>query len=219
MLCNVKYFMEVLMRVDPETTAGLLLRVGGPAAFLVLAAGMTAALLTVIVAVARHRDARARRAAAVGGALLLTYGGLLVAGPLLLGRRTLVPGQELAFCGFDCHLHLTATRVERRDGLEVTVRARSDARAVPEDPRYVTLSVIDRDGHRYAADSMTLDRPLQPGESYERTLRFAVPPTASALRLTGTWQGWLAYVIPGPDNIFVQRRTAIQLTPDSATAS
>lgn len=204
-----------MLRIDPETSLGLLLRLGGAAAFLVLVAAITGALLVAAIGLVRGNTTMTRRAGTAGLAALGVYGALLLAGPLLLGRRTLAPGQELAFCGFDCHLHLTATHVARDGGLDVTVRARSDAREVPEDPRYVTLSVVDATGARYPADSMTLDTPLGPGDAYERTLHFAVPVSATGLRLVGTWQGWPAYAIPGPDNIFVQRRSGIALTADT----
>jgi len=41
------------------------------------------------------------------------------------------------------------------------------------------------------------------------------PDLKSLDRLVGTWQGWPAYAIPGPDNIFVQRRSGIVLTADT----
>jgi len=204
-----------MMRIDPETSLGLLLRLGGAGAFLLLAAGITGSLLVIVLGLVSDKPRWTRRAALVGASLLAVYGGLLVAGPALLGRRTLMPGQELSFCGFDCHLHLTATHVARNGGLQVTVRARSDARAAPEDPRNVTLSVVDASGARYTADSMTLDTPLGPGDSYERTLHFDIPASSTGLRLVGTWHGWPAYAIPGPDNIYVQRRSGIALTIDS----
>lgn len=207
-----------MMDVDPETSLGLLLRLGGTGAFLLLAAGIIGSLLVAAFGAVRGSRRMMRRGGMLGLSLMAIYAGLLLAGPLLLGRRTLLPGQELAFCGFDCHLHLSATRVARDGGLEVTVRARSDAREVPEDPRYVTLSVIDAQGTRYSADSMTLDTPLLPGDTYERTVRFAVPPGATGLKLVGTWQGWPAYLIPGPDNIYVQRRSGIALDADSAAS-
>ena len=106
-----------MLRIDPETSLGLLLRLGGAGAFLLLAAAITGSLLVIgyglVRGNARWRVAprsRARRSRASTEALLL-------AGPVLLGRRTLRPGQELAFCGFDCHLHLTATHVARNGGL------------------------------------------------------------------------------------------------------
>jgi hypothetical protein len=204
-----------VLRIDPDTTLGLLLRLGGLASFLTLAASITGALLVAAFGLVRGDAKLARRSGMIGLALLGVYGALLLAGPLLLGHRTLAPGQELAFCGVDCHLHLTATHVVRNGGVDVTMRARSDAREAPEDPRYVTLSVVDANGTRYPADSMTLNTPLGPGDSYERTLHFAVPASATGLRLVGTWQGWPAYAIPGPDNIFVQRRSGIVLTSDS----
>lgn len=207
------------MRVDPDTTLGLLLRLGGAAAFLVLAAAIAGAALVATLGFLRGNAPLARRAGIAGLVLLATYGALLAAGPPLLGHRVLLRGQELAFCGFDCHLHLAATHVVARDGrLEVTIRARSDAREAPEDPRAVTLSVVDAEGARYFADSMTLDAPLGPGDSYERVVRFPVPAAATGLRLVGTWQGWPAYVIPGPDNIFVQRRGGIVLTIDTVSS-
>jgi hypothetical protein len=208
-----------MLGIEPESSLGLLLRIGGAASFVVLAAGITGALLVTVIALVRSNRVVARRAGIAGLSLLGLYAGLLLAGPLLLGRRTLAPGQELSFCGFDCHLHLTATQVARNGGLDVTVRARSDAREAPEDPRYLALSVIDTNGVRYAADSTTLDTPLGPGDFYERTLHFAVPATATGLKLVGTWQGWPAYAIPGPDNIFVQRRSGIALAADTVTAS
>lgn len=204
-----------MWRIDPETSLGFVLRLAGAGAFLMLAAAITGALLVSVIAFVRRNTTLSRHAGVAALAVAGVYAVLLLAGPLLLGRRTLAPGQELAFCGLDCHLHLTATHVARNGGLDVTVRARSDARAAPEDPRYVTLSVVDAAGARYPADSMTLDTPLGPGDVYERTLHFDVPSSATGLRLVGTWQGWPAYAIPGPDNIFVQQRSGIALTADS----
>ena len=109
-----------MLRIDPETTLGLLLRLGGLASFLILCASITGALLVAAIGVVRGNARLSRRAAMVGAALLGTYGALLLAGPLLLGRRTLAPGQELAFCGVDCHLHLTTTHVARNGGVDVT---------------------------------------------------------------------------------------------------
>ena len=206
-----------MLRIDPETSLGLLLRLGGTAAFLGLAASITGAFMVAVFGLVRSNPHLTRRAGIVGLALVGLYATLLLAGPLLLGRRTLAPGQELAFCGFDCHLHLTATHVARDGGLDVTVRARSDAREAPEDPRYVALTVVDARGTRYPADSMTLDAPLGPGDAYERTVHFNVPASATGLRLVGTWQGWPAYAIPGPDNIFVQRRSGIALNADTVS--
>jgi hypothetical protein len=200
------------MRVDPETAAGLLLRMAGLGSFFLAGAVITGSALVAVISLLGHRRPLARRAALVGGVFAGIYGLLLLTGPFLLGSRTLQPGQELAFCGFDCHLHLTVTGVDRRDGIDVKVRARSDAREAPEDPRYVALSLVDGTGTRDQPDAMTLDTPLGPGDMYERTLHFMVPPSAANLRLVGTWTGWPAYLVPGPDNIFAQRRNGILLT-------
>jgi len=57
-----------MLRIDPETSLGLLLRLGGAGAFLVLAGGIMASLLVVAFGLAR------------GNPRLMRQGGLLGAG-------------------------------------------------------------------------------------------------------------------------------------------
>jgi hypothetical protein len=199
------------VQLDPEGALGLVLRMAGLGSFFFFGATLAGAAIVAVTALLVGRLALARRAATIGLVLAGTYGMLLVAGPLLLGSRSLAPGQELAFCGFDCHLHLTVTRVARDSGLSVTVRARSDARREPEDPRYVALTLVDEAGARYEPDAMTLDTPLGPGDQYQRVLHFTVPEPSANFRFVGTWTGWPSYLVPGPDNIFAQRRNGIVL--------
>jgi len=86
-----------MLRIDPETSLGLLLRLGGAGAFLLLAAGITGSLLVILSGLVRGNPRWTRRAALVGASLLAVYGGLLIAGPVLLGRRTLRPGEEVTW--------------------------------------------------------------------------------------------------------------------------
>ena len=86
--CKVLDKENGMLRIDPETSLGLLLRLGGAGAFLLLAAGITASLLVIVLGLVRGNRRWTRRAALVGASLLAVYGGLLLAGPVLLGRRT-----------------------------------------------------------------------------------------------------------------------------------
>lgn len=198
------------MHVDPDSWPGLVLRLAGMGTFLVVSVGTILALLIALVARSQGNRVAARRGALVAAGFVATWVLAIVLGPIVLRGKTLAPDDELVFCGFDCHLHVAAVHATRDSVLRVTVRARSDALAVPEDPGLVDLYVVDRAGVHYAPDT-TLAGLLGPGESYERTLHFAVPPDADSLRLVGTWKGWAARLIPGPDHVLVQRQAGIAI--------
>ena len=52
---------------------------------------------------------------------------------LLAPRRVLPVGQEIAFCGFDCHLHVSVVGSETdMSRIGVFVQVRSDAKEAPE---------------------------------------------------------------------------------------
>ncbi len=199
------------MSIDPGSLAGTLLRIGGAALFLVTVAGTAAGLTILLVARMRQSDRVARWAGTGTGALLGAWLLSLVAGPIVLRGRTLEPGEELSFCGLDCHLHVTALSASRNGELLVRVRARSDARAVPEDPRLLDLYVSDGQGTHYHAEDLKWSGPLFPGDTAEQTLRFIVPDSVRDLRLVGTWTGWASWAVPGPDNRLVQRQAGVAL--------
>ena len=173
------------MSIDPGSLAGTLLRIGGAALFLVTVAGTAAGLTILLVARMRQSDRVARWAVTGTGALLGAWLLSLVAGPIVLRGRTLEPGEELSFCGLDCHLHVTALSASRNGELLVRVRARSDAKAVPEDPRLLDLYVSDGQGTHYHAEDLKWSGPLFPGDTAEQTLRFIVPDSVRDLRLVG----------------------------------
>jgi hypothetical protein len=102
---------------------------------------------------------------------------------------------EKYFCEIDCHVAYSLTRVERAaDTVAVTVRTRFDEKTISErrsksapltpNPRDVYL--VDNSGRQLKPEggySGQLERPLIPGDSYDTTFRFRVPPAAQDLKL------------------------------------
>lgn len=201
------------MILDPEGPFSLLLRAGGTAWFLLTAVTVILGTPAWIWARLTKRQSVTRLAMRTGIGVVGVYALSWLLGLLVLRGRALAPGEELLFCGLDCHLHLTAVRAVRHDGsIDVTMRARSDAKAVIEDPADVQISLRDDSGQRWFPEQETVIEPLRPGAAYERTLRFGVPPgTTAAVALTANWRGTLGWLVPGPENVLVQRRTQIRL--------
>lgn len=206
------------MTLDPEGPFSLLLRAGGTAWFLLTVVTIVLALLVWIRARTTRRESVSRLASRAGTGVVAVYAISWLLGLLVLRGRALVPGEELLFCGLDCHLHLTALRAVQRDGtIDVTMRARSDAKAVIEDPAFVQVSVRDAAGKRWFPVQETMNERLRPGTGYERTLRFSVPAGTSSLALTANWRGTIGWLIPGPENVLVQRKTQIRLPVETVS--
>lgn len=188
----------------------LLLRMVGTLAFVGTALSLAGAGLVLVYSIGRRDSRLARRAAAFAGTVTLIYASLLFAGPLLARRQSLPPGAELSFCGFDCHLHVSAAGAWSSDALDVTLRFRSDAKRAPEYPARLRIRAIDAGGRQYAPESPLPPGPLEAGDTVERRLRFRVPADAGEVRLLVSWSG-LDYLVPGPGNPLVQRRASLQL--------
>jgi len=149
----------------------------------------------------------APRAGRVLGAvcvLLASYGTVLGIGGLM-GRERVVPaGSEKYFCELDCHLAYAVIGVEYTGGADgggrlwtVTIRTRFDEKTIsprrsptaplwPVPMRVALLTVDDRRFAPLASDdpaSAPMTQPLRPGESYETTLVFPLPPDAVPSRL------------------------------------
>lgn len=187
----------------------LLLRLLGPAVFATVTLTVGAAIVTAMYAAVRGHLRLQRLALIAAGLATAELGLLLLAGPLLTRERVLAPGAELSFCGFDCHLHLSARPAPRGDG--VIIRFRSDARAVRERPGALRIVGYDARGARHAALDPIPDLPLAPGDTVEHEVRFAAGPETRIVRITATWRDWERYLLPGPDNPLVQRRTSVAL--------
>jgi hypothetical protein len=200
-------------------TAGNLLlglRMMGMLAFFGTVLVLLAAGAVVMIAPARRDGRLAGRAALAGGAWLGVYALLVLAGPLVARERVLGLGDELSFCGFDCHLHVSVVEVRHDNGVDVTMRARSDARQVREYPSHLRVRVRDLAGREFAPAAGQLARTLGAGESYTERLRFELPADALEPRLVVSWGDWMDYIVPGPENALVQQRSSIRLASADA---
>jgi hypothetical protein len=189
----------------------LTLRMLGTLAFLGTAAITAGVVLGLAYALGRGDHPLLRRLGVFGAVVLAGYALLLAAGPAVTPPRALAPGQELSFCGFDCHLHVSALGARREDGLDVTLRFRSDARRAPEFPGRLAVRVVDEAGREFAPVEPLPRNELPAGETATHTLRFPVPDDAVAPRVTVTWTSWLDWLVPGPGNPMVQRKATLEL--------
>ena len=189
-----------------------LLKLAGFGVFLLT--GLVIGVGLVVVAIAAFTGRPRLLTAAAGGtaAWLVCYALALLAGPALTRQRTLGLGDELSFCGLDCHLHLAVTDVRRDGDVTVRLRFRSDAKAAPEYPSHLRVRVLDAAGHQYAPQPVVELEPLAAGAEYAREFHFPIPAGATAERLVATWGDWPDYFVPGPENALVQRRRSILLT-------
>ncbi|HEX6644179.1 MAG TPA: hypothetical protein VF037_05855 [Gemmatimonadales bacterium] len=184
------------------------LRFLGLIVFAATGLALAAAFLAAAYAAGRKNRRLLARAVAGGAIVAAGYAAMLAAGPVLASPVALAPGAELAFCGFDCHLHVTA-----RAGTgprEVILRFRSDAVAVPERPGRLDVAGYDELGNRYAPLAPIPGTPLLAGETVEHVLSF--PDAAGRIdRVAITWRGWGPYLIPGPENPLVQARRMLTI--------
>jgi hypothetical protein len=132
-------------------------------------------------------------------------------GPLMARQRLLQATDELAMCDVDCDLHVGGVTVSRTEGVVVSVRLRSDARRAEGRPDAMRFRVVDSAGHRYAPVVAPAPSPLAPGEQREEQLRFVLPDRVMPVRLEVTWGGWMDFLVPGPEQPLVKRKTAFDL--------
>ena len=142
------------------------------------------------------------------------YGLVWLIATLGASSQALALGQELSFCGVDCHLHVSVVRAERGGDLGVVIRFRSDAKMADEFPGLLRLEVVDSSQRRYQPSDGMIAEPLNAGATIEREFRFTVPPEAATPVLVVSYGGWLDYLLPGRGNPIAQRR--IRLVLDQA---
>jgi hypothetical protein len=191
----------------------------GALALLGSAALVAAAAGVALFGIARGDRRLGTRAGLVAVLLVVLYGAALLASPATGRHRVLAPGEELAFCGFDCHLHVSVvgplpgsaspppgTRI-------VNVRARSDARRAPEFPAELRFRLVDGDDREYLPqpESGRFAGPLAAGEAETIALVFSTPATASDLRLRVTLSALPDRFLLGPANSRAVARTTLAL--------
>lgn len=143
--------------------------------------------------------------------LLASYGTVLGIGGLMGRERVVSAGAEKYFCELDCHLAYAVIGVESAGGADgggrlwtVTIRTRFDEKTISprrsptaplwpvpmrvalvtaDDRRFAPLTADDPASAPYSAGSAPMTQPLRPGESYETTLVFPLPPDAVPSRL------------------------------------
>ena len=177
------------------------------AAALVLVLGLG----VVVFALARGDRALARRTALA----TTVFAALYLLGTELSARiapsRVLPLGEELSFCGFDCHLHLSIAAVETdEDRIGLVVQARSDAKAEPESPGALQFRLVGKDGSVLAPiqEGTTFTEPLGPGSSAMDTLTFVAPLAGTPYSLRVVYRGLPEALLLGPAN----RRAAGKVT-------
>lgn len=173
---------------------------------------LAGAFLAAVYAAGRANRRLLRQALLVAAGATLAHGILVIAGPLVASGRVLPEGTEVAFCGFDCHLHVSA-RSSATDDV-VVLRFRSDARAVPEHPGWLRVVGYDAEGSVHEPLESIPDILLAAGDTIEHRLRF--PPGSRVRRVAVTWREWDHYLVPGPGNPLVQSRISLDLGDPNA---
>ncbi len=131
---------------------------------------------------------------------------------LVLARSTLLaPGQDVSFCGLDCHLHVSVDGVKPGADLGVTVRFSSNAKQAPEWPKELLFQLLDAQGKRFAPTNGVPDRALRAGESWTHELHFPAGAQLTGAVLLVSWKSGIDYLVPGAGNPLVQRRRRLAL--------
>ena len=197
--------------------------------FLVLCAGLAAAVITTIVALLLGKPRLVRwtwRLAAIAG---IAYFVLLIGFSIASRERLLHQGEEKYFCEIDCHLayslvdvKYSANPTQPLKHYQVTVRTRFDEKTVSErrgdgsltpNPRIVRL--IDSAGREYApteSEELAFNAALHPGESYNVALTFDVPADARNLKLLITTEHWPERLLIGDENSLLHGRIYFALS-------
>jgi hypothetical protein len=183
---------------------GMLLLLGTVAA-IVVALGMA------LIAGLGGRSRPARRALMAASGMAGLYALFWLLGLALARREVLPPGQQLSFCGLDCHLHVSVRQVRTGPALGVTVQFASDAKQAPERPADLRFRLRDAAGQEYAPSNNVPDTALRAGASWEFELRFPAAVPAAGAVLIVTWDGGIDYLVPGAGNPLVQRQRRLAL--------
>lgn len=168
----------------------------------------------LLFALARGERPLARRAAiATGGYAVLYLLGVLASG-LLAPQRVLPVGEEISFCGFDCHLHLSVVGSETdEDRVGVFVQVRSDARQEAEYPRYLQFRLIGKDHTVLTPDNegRAFRRPLEAGQTYLDSLYFTQATNAFPYTLRVVYPDLPEALLLGPANSRAVGKTTLSL--------
>ncbi len=153
----------------------------------------------------------ARRALFAGSGMVGLYGLFWLLGLVLATRVVLPPGQELSFCGLDCHLHVSVRQVRAGPDFGVIVHFSSNAKQAPEWPASLRFRLRDGAGKEYAPRNSVPGSALRAGATWEYELLFPSLVKAAGSVLIVTWDSGLDYLVPGAGNPLVQRQRRLAL--------
>jgi hypothetical protein len=163
---------------------------------------------------ARGNRRLAGRAALGTGGFALLYLLATTVFALMAPSRALPVGEELSFCGFDCHLHVSIVGSETEDDrVGVFVQVRSDARQEPEYPMYLQFRLMGARGTIVVPDNeaRAFRRRLDAGQSYVDSLHFTVPPTGFPYSLRVIYPGPIDALLLGPASSRATGKTTLAL--------
>jgi hypothetical protein len=160
-------------------------------------------------------DRRLARRAALGiGGLVVAYLLGVVLSGALAPTRVLPIGEELSFCGFDCHLHVSVVGSESEENqVGVTVKVRSDARREPEYPRYLQFRLLGSDGTVLAPfrDGQWFTEPLDAGQEKVEKLYFIRSTEAFPYSLQVIYPDLPEALLLGPANSRAVGKTTLSI--------
>jgi len=168
----------------------------------------------LVFALARGNGRLARRAAALTGSYAVLYLACTAGVALLTPRRVLPPGDELSFCGLDCHLHVSVVGGDTtRDRIAVIVRVRSDARQEPEYPQYLQFRLVGPDGTAMPPENegRAFSAVLPAGQEYVDSLVFPVASASQRYTLRVTYPGPIDALLFGPASSGATGKTTLAL--------
>lgn len=168
----------------------------------------------VLFGLARANWSLVRRALLWTGGYVAIYLLAVLASPLTAPTQVLPPGGEIAFCGFDCHLHVSVAGSTAEPGqIRIAIQVRSDARQAPEYPSYLQFRLIGPNNAVVPPlpNPPAFARLLGAGERYVDTLTFAVPATGGPYTLRVVYAGWLDELMLGPANSRAAGKTTLGL--------
>jgi hypothetical protein len=168
-------------------------------------------LIAAAIALFTGRPVLLRNGLLALGTVVAAYLAVWTIGLVSAPRRVVPVGEEIHFCGVDCHLHVSVVKATRGTDVGVIVRFRSDARRADEFPYLLSYTIVDQDGRRYLPSGGVMSAPLKAGETVEQEIRFSVPADASQPRLVISYDSFMDYLIAGRANPLVQRRTRLAL--------
>jgi len=180
----------------------------GSALLLVFGLGVT------VFGLARGDRRLARRAALGAAGLVVVYLLGVALSAALAPSRVLPFGEELSFCGFDCHLHVSIAQVGMdEDFVGLVVKARSDAKGEPEHPSHLRFRLVGRSGEALVPyqEGKTFPNPLEAGQSTLDTIGFLAKSDDFPYTLRVTYPDLPEALLLGPANSRAVGKTTLSL--------